>query len=256
MRMIKERVSRFLQRMGYSVARMDDLTYLANTLGSDKGTAIMDAHGYTRIYTRLFEPLRDKAITFVEMGLFRHDADRRRTMNAVEGIKAATALRAPSLEMWRTYFPRAHIYGFDIDDFSQVNIDKCTIIQGDMSSENDLNELVRTIGRPIDILIDDASHASHHQQIALGRLFPHLQSGGIYIIEDLLWQDKYLERPNIPTTRDVLRRLQIDCLLETPLLSEEQRRYVQENVAKVRLFDNFTPIGDDGTDALGILFKK
>jgi hypothetical protein len=242
--------------MGYSVARMDDLTYLANTLGSDKGTVIFDAHGYTRIYTRLFEPLRDKEITLVEIGLFRHDADRRRAVNAVEGIEAATALRAPSLEMWHMYFPRARIYGFDIDDFSQIDIDRCTIIQGDMSSESDLKQLVRTIGGPIDILIDDASHASHHQQIALGRLFPHLRSGGIYIIEDLLWQDRYLERQNIPKTRDVLRRLQIDGILETPLLSEEERRCVQESVAKVRLFDNFTPVGEDETDALGILFKR
>src|SRR6266478_6863858 len=198
MSIIKTGVRRFLQTMGYSVARMEDLTYLANTLGSDKGSVVLDAHGYTRIYTRLFEPIRDKEITLVEIGLLRHDADRRRAVNAVEGSKAATASRAPSLEMWHTYFPRAHIYGFDIDDFSQVNIDRCTVIQGDMSSESDLDRLVRTIGGPIDVLIDDGSHASHHQQIALGRLFPHLRSGGIYIIEDLHLQDKYLERQNIP----------------------------------------------------------
>ena len=256
MSIIKERVRRFLQRMGYSVARMDDLTYLANTLGSDKGTVVLDAHGYTRIYTRLFEPIRDKEITLVEIGLFRHDADRRRAVNAVEGIKAATVLRAPSLEMWNAYFPRAHIYGFDIDDFSQVKIDRCTIIQGDMSSESDLDQLVRTIGGPIDILIDDASHASHHQQIALGRLFPHLRSGGIYIIEDLLWQDQYLEHKNIPKTRDVLRRLQVDGILETPLLSQEQRKFLQENIVKMRLFDSFTRMSNDETDALGVLFKK
>jgi hypothetical protein len=92
MHIIKAGVRRFLQRMGYSVSRMDDLTYLANTLDSDKGTVILDAHGYTRIYTRLFEPLRDKEITLVEIGLFRHHADRRRAVNAVEGIKAVTSL--------------------------------------------------------------------------------------------------------------------------------------------------------------------
>jgi hypothetical protein len=193
MNVIKSEVRRFLQRLGYSLTRMDDLTYLAHTLSSDKGTTISDAHGYTRVYARLFEPIRDTEITFVEISLFRHDVDRRRIVNAVEGIKAAPASRAPSLQMWHTYFPKAHIYGFDIDDFSEVNIDRCTIIQGDMSCEKDLDRLVRVIGRPIDALIDDGSHASRHQQIALGRLFPHLRSGGIYIIEDLHFQDRYLE---------------------------------------------------------------
>jgi hypothetical protein len=256
MNIIKQGVRLALQSMGYSIARLDDLTYLANTLGSDKGTEFLDAHGYTRIYARLFEPIRDKEITFVEIGLFRHDADRRRAVNAIEGINAASASRAPSLKMWRAYFPRAYLYGFDIDDFSQVNIDRCTIIQGDMSSESDLDRLVYTIGRPIDVLIDDASHASHHQQIALGRLFPHLRSGGIYIIEDLHWQDKYLERQNIPKTRDVLRRLQLDGILETPLLCEEQRRLLQGDIAEIRLFDSFTLVSRDPTDALGVLFKK
>src|SRR5690242_344241 len=121
MRVMKDGMKHLLQKMGYSIARMDDLTQLANMLGSDKGTAILDAHGYTSIYARLFEPMRDQEITFVELGLFRHDADHRRVVNAIEGVDAAAAAsRAPSLEMWRSYFPQAYIYGFDIDDFSRV----------------------------------------------------------------------------------------------------------------------------------------
>jgi len=42
----------------------------------------------------------------------------------------------------------------------------------------------------LDIIIDDASHASHHQQNAFLTLFPKLRSGGLYIIEDLRWQPK------------------------------------------------------------------
>jgi hypothetical protein len=79
-------------------------------------------------------------------------------------------------------------------------------------------------------------------KIALGRLFRRRQSGGIYIIEDLHWQVKYLERQNIPKTPDRMRRLQIDGILETPLLSEEQRRFLQWDITKIRLFDSFTRV--------------
>ena len=45
----------------------------------------------------------------------------------------ASGRQAPSLEMWRRYFPKAKLFGFDIDDFSSVEIDGCVILQGDMS---------------------------------------------------------------------------------------------------------------------------
>jgi len=46
----------------------------------------------------------------------------------------------------------------------------------------------------LDIIIDDASHASHHQQKGFLELFPKLKSGGLYIIEDLRWQPKGMEK--------------------------------------------------------------
>jgi hypothetical protein len=68
---------------------------------------------------------------------------------------------------------RADIFGFDIDDFSKVSIGRCKIIQGGMSSRDDLARFVRAIARPIDILI--GSHASHHKQIAFGYLFRYMR---------------------------------------------------------------------------------
>jgi hypothetical protein len=56
-----------------------------------------------------------------------------------------------------------------------------------------------------DIILDDASHASHHQQNAFLELFPKLTSGGIYIIEDLRWQPEAYERPGITKTAELFR---------------------------------------------------
>jgi hypothetical protein len=145
--------------------------------------------------------------------------------------------------MWRTYFPRAQICGFDIDDKT---------VQGDMSSRADLDRLVQTFGGPIDILIDDASHASRHQQIALEQLLPQLRPGGMCIIEDLHCQDQYFKHQNIPKTHDVLRRFQMEGTVKTPLLSQEQHTFLQNNIATARLFDSFTRVIEDHTDALGV----
>jgi hypothetical protein len=55
------------------------------------------------------------------------------------------------------------------------------------------------------IVIDDASHASHHQQNAFLEIFPRLESGGLYVIEDLRWQPDTYEKPGITKTAALFR---------------------------------------------------
>jgi hypothetical protein len=253
---IKRSLKRLLSRAGYSIRRSDELTALADEYGSDKGNAFY-AHGYARIYNRLFTELRHSEITFVEIGLLRADVDGRRASNVSEGVAPASAHEAPSLRMWKRYFDRAQIFGFDIDDFSGLHIDRCSIVQGDMSRPEDLSRLISTVARSIDILIEDGSHASHHQQIAFGELFPHISPGGIYIIEDLHWQDPLFEKDDAPKTRDILRRLSLDgVLLESPYISPLQRNYIEKNTLSVTLFDSLTSVSSDPTDALAVVVKK
>ena len=169
----------------------DELTRLANKYGTSKGNRAFGGHYYTRIYHQLFADLRNRPITLLEIGL-QHPSDHR---------DAAI----PSFRMWRDYFPWARLIGFDIDDFSSISFSNCRILQGDMSSRDDLSQLF-ALG-PFDIVIDDASHASAHQQIALACLFPHVTPGGFYFIEDLHWQPlTTLERADVPQTRALLRR--------------------------------------------------
>ena len=252
---IKMKIKAAISKCGYSISKVDQLTRLADHFGSDKGLRF-SAHFYTRIYSKIFEPIRNDKLIILEIGLLRADVDRRRVSNAAEGKTTVATSRTPSLEMWRTYFPKARIFGFDIDDFSKVSLDRCSIICGDMSSKRDLQSLVNTINYPIDIVIEDGSHVSHHQQIALGFLFPYVREGGIYIIEDLHWQDDCIEKKDVPKTRDILRRFQIDRVVESPLLSVEQQKYIEEHLDRVLLFDSLTTDVDDATDALAVLFKK
>ena len=252
---VKTNVKNQLTTRGFSLTRLSELTQLADRFGSDKGTRL-SAHLYTRVYEKFFNDLRHRPICLLEIGLFRSDIDGRRTVDAVEGKSDARAFQAPSLKMWSEYFPNAKIFGFDIDDFSDVKLDRCTIIQGDMSSRSDLDKLARTVGQPLDIIIEDASHASHHQQIALGALFPHVRPGGLYFIEDLHWQHPLLEKKEAPKTRELLRRLQIQGTFESPYLSEEDRSYICQQTASVSLFDSFSGDIEDTTDAIAVLSKR
>jgi hypothetical protein len=215
----------------------DELTRLANQYGTDKGNRAFGRHYYTRIYHQLFARLRDCPITLLEIGL-RHPAEHRHAA-------------AASLRMWRDYFPYAQLIGFDITDFSNVSLSNCRILQGDMSSREDLSRLF-ALG-PFDIVIDDASHASTHQQIALACLFPHVTLGGFYFIEDLHWQPPMaLERPDVPQTRTLLRR---KCF-ESPVITSAEAKFLAANVESIQLFDTRDIYNLDKCDALGLLRRK
>jgi hypothetical protein len=214
----------------------DELTRLANRYGSDKGNRAFGRHYYTRVYHQLFAHLRNQPITLLEIGL-QHPSDKR---------DAAS----PSLGMWRDYFPCARLIGFDIDDFSSVSLSNCRILQGDMSSRQDLSQLF-TLG-PFDIVIDDASHASAHQQIALACLFPHVTPGGLYFIEDLNWQPQELERADMPKTRTLLRQ---KCF-KSPVITSAEAQFLAANVESIRLFDTRDIYNLDKRDALGLLTRR
>jgi hypothetical protein len=95
--------------------------------------------------------------------------------------------------MWHDYFTNAIIYGIDnFDDLiyktinfkkEQIENDRLKIFIGDQSDEIFLKK--NFDGIYFDIIIDDGSHRSWHQQQSFKYLFPKVNSGGYYIIEDL-----------------------------------------------------------------------
>jgi hypothetical protein len=177
-----------------SAAEEMNLTDLADRYGSDKGSI---KHRYTELYEMLFRPFRGRAIHFLEMGLqiggpeHGESADRQTT-------------DLPSVRMWLDYFPKARIHGLDVSDFSWFVHERFAFHRCDMDARE--NIAVTAHGLPdFDIIIDDASHASHHQQFGFLELFPKLASGGLYILEDLRWQPEAYERDGFTKTADLLR---------------------------------------------------
>jgi len=88
-----------------------------------------------------------------------------------------------SIKMWLELFKNSHIYGYDIN----INDagEKYTIFKGDQSKEDDLDRFINIIKTPIYFINDDGSHIPEHQVLTFNKLFPILEYGGIYIIEDI-----------------------------------------------------------------------
>lgn len=233
----------------------DQLTSLANRYGSDKGSG-RRGHQYTRVYSELFRGLRDRPVRLLEVGLLGL-----RTGgwddNALRDAGRARGRDAPSLRLWSHYFPRGEIFGFDLNDFSGVEVARCRIFQGDASRPEDLRAMLGEIGGKLDIIIDDASHASHHQQIALETLFPAVAPGGFYIIEDLFVQPAAIELAGATKTVDVLRRAEVTGEFRGSHLSPEGTAYLEQHVERVALLDSLVRKGPiRHRDSLAVLWKK
>jgi hypothetical protein len=195
------------------------LTTIANYHASDKGTLHgrnpwpLPGHNYTSIYETYFSPLREEPVHLLEIGI------------GVDGPGALGTTvfgRNPggaSLKMWRDYFPHGRVYGIDLNEATFVECERITTFIGDQGSRDSLSRIAKEIGRQFDIIIDDGSHASVHQQITLGTLFPHLKPGGLFVIEDLAYQPPAIERPGGPKTTDLLRRFLETGRFESPHLT-------------------------------------
>jgi 23S rRNA U2552 (ribose-2'-O)-methylase RlmE/FtsJ len=117
---------------------------------------------YFEIYERYLEKYRNKSINFLEIG--------------VQG--------GGSLQMWKKYFgANSKIVGIDIDPNTKFEEEQISVEIGNQSDEEFLKKVVEEYG-PFDIIIDDGSHIQSDVLNSFFFLYPTLNRGGTYIIED------------------------------------------------------------------------
>lgn len=150
---------------------LPSLDELGHKYGTDKRSN--GCHNYLKYYEMFLSSLRDERFNLLELGVWHGD----------------------SLRMWSEYFQNARIIGFDYDDVRQHEdvINRIHIVRGDQTDKGRLIDLFD--GADLKVIIDDAGHQGHAQIISFTTLFPLMQSGGLYCIEDLLcsyhhWADK------------------------------------------------------------------
>ena len=225
--------------------RYNDLLQFANEEATDKG---MPGHGYVRVYDAFLRSRRESISYLCEVGLVKR---RLRKASLDEDH-----LIAPSLRMWRKYLPNTYIVGFDVRKFGDLGDPKCVTIQGDQSSRDDLQKIVDHHDG-YEVIIDDALHASAHQQITFSYLFPHLTSGGIYCIEDLRSQPAEFERDDVPKTLEVLQRFAASGVWSSPLSTLEEKRTLEQQIKEIHFFESVGSANPrEGANALAVIVKK
>lgn len=232
---------------GGGPSQRENLTTLANLYGSDKGTSVAYAHKYTYLYDLLFADLRDKPIDFLEVGL---------AIGGPEtGNFGARLPISPSIQMWLSYFSQANIYGFDITDFSHMKHPRLHVLRGDCGNAEELRGILH-MWPQYDVIIDDASHASYHQQNTFKELFPALRPGGLYIIEDLNYQTPFYEQnlPTVPKTAEFFQSyFEAGQYLENVLLGRDFMDAVKQDTYSFSLFPD---IAGQSQSPLLLVIKK
>ncbi len=181
-----------------------------------------DQHGFVEIYEPLFAPIREDSIRFFEIGI----------LNGVSHL------------MWRTYFRNAEIFGIDLRDYSrQSQGSGIMTFVADQSNRNDLNAFLNASGGRFDVILDDGGHAMDHQQVSLGYLFPNVDPGGMFIIEDVhtslpaMYPDSSFKVNDVETNTTLLM---LETFVRTGriysnYLSKEEALYLEENIERIEL---------------------
>jgi hypothetical protein len=207
--------------------RRMDLTQLAQEFGSDK----WGAHRYTPHYQRHFEPLKDREMVVVELGI---------------GGYAREGRGGASLRMWKWFFPRAQVIGIDIQDKSFVEEPRIRTFQGSQTDKRLLRRIVRRFGPPT-VVIDDGSHQPPHVLRSFEILFPMLVDGGLYVIEDIqtsYWPDwkGSLDLDDPHTSMAMVKRL-LDGLNHEEFLDDGyEPTYTDRHVVAVHCYHNLVVI--------------
>ena len=179
----KKNLDSFSEENAYLFSK--DLNFLFEYFNSDKGNYYINqythpskksnkkiaAHGYSKYYEEIFEPLKNLNMNILEIGSFYGNAS----------------------AAFYFYFKNAKIFGADINPdmfiYSAKRIEKFYV---NSSSLKSIRENIVKKNIKFKIIIEDASHMLKDQIISLFYLFPLIDSGGFFIIEEL----------DFPETRD------------------------------------------------------
>ncbi len=130
-------------------------------------------HSYIPFYEKLFAGMTVHKM--LEIGIGYEEMMRPLVPRYIHGA---------SLRMWEEYFPQAEIFSCDIRPETLINEGRIHSLVCDQYDHAALSALAGQFGC-FDIIIDDGCHHPMAQIITFGALWPYLNDGGIYIIEDV-----------------------------------------------------------------------
>ena len=177
----------------------------------------INAHGYAKIYETVFVNFKERNLNILEIGSFYGNA--------------AAALYF--------YFDNANIFSADINpDMFKYKSNRITNFYVDSSSRNSLKNDLISKKNNFDIIIEDASHMLKDQIISLFMLFPLVNPGGYFIVEELDFPETR-EDMRVDQTKPDLKQILQNILKNTDFnsiyIDDDEKKYFLENLSSIEI---------------------
>ena len=208
-----------------------DLNYLFEHFNSDKGEFFnnqylqpakknkekIQAHGYAKFYEPIFINFKNKEVNILELGSF-------------YGNSAAALY---------FYFNKASILTTDINpDMFKYKSNRVTNHYTDSSSRNSIINNLIIKKKNFEIIIEDASHMLKDQIISLFMLFPLVNSGGYFIVEELDFpetrEDMRINQSK-PDLKKILQNTLKNLDFNSIYIKDDEKKYFLENYSSIEI---------------------
>jgi hypothetical protein len=225
----------------YDLVDINDLSKLFDYFNSDKGNYYENqytqpskrtperirAHGYSIFYQQYFKDLKHKKMNILEIGSFHGNAS------------AALFF----------YFKNSNLFAGDIyPDLFRYKSNRIKNFYVNSSEEKSIQKnIIDNFDNNFDIIIEDAGHSLKDQIISLFMLFKKLNSGGLFIVEELDFPDKRQDMNLLnekPSLREILLKFKNDkVLLQSKYIKKSDRDNFLDNINSIKIFKgNFNEI--------------
>ena len=209
-----------------------DLDYLFEYFNSDKGNYYInqymqpikkknkriDAHGYSKIYERYFEKIRNGNLNVLELGSFYGNA----------------------AGAFFYYFKNSSIYSGDIcPDLFRYKSQRIKNFYINTSSEISIKKDLIDNQRIFNVIIEDASHTLKDQIISLFMLFKILSPKGIFICEELDFPETRKDmniNNEYPDLKNILKAIKSNRDFNSKYIKEEDKKYFLDNFNTIEIF--------------------
>ena len=184
---------------------------------SKKTKIKIQAHGYSKFYHDIFYPIRNKMLNIIELGSFYGNAS------------AALFF----------YFKNSKIYGADINpDMFRYKSDRIENLYVNSSSVLSIKNEIIHRNIKFDIIIEDASHMLKDQIISLFYLFPILNEGGYFIVEELDFPETREDMRighHAPDLKTILLSILKNKDFNSPYIDEKNKKYFLDNIESIKI---------------------
>ena len=226
----KKNLDNFSEKNSYLFNK--DLNFLCEFFNSDKGENFINqyaqpskqdgkkiiAHGYAKIYEKYLKDNKDGVLNIIELGSFYGNAS----------------------AAFFFYFKNAKIYSADINpDMYLYSSKRLKNFFTDTSSRSSIEKNIINKNIKFDLIIEDASHMLKDQIISLFTLFRTLNSGGLFIVEEIDFPEKREDmriNQDFPDLKTILKKIMNKENFNSKYISENEKLFFLDNVETIKFY--------------------